>query len=480
MKRLDYFLLVFLLALGLLLRLYKINTPLADFHSWRQADTASVARNFVEKGFDLIHPKYDDLSNVQSGFDNPEGYRMVEFPVYNAIFAYLYKLYPSIAIEVWGRITSVFFSLIIIATIYYLTLMEWNRRAAFFSAFIYAVFPFFVFYSRVVLPETTALSLVMISIFLMYFHTKKEPKLFFSVLAYVGAALAFALSVLAKPTTIFYGLPIAYLFFRKYGKKTLKNIFPYLFFLISLLPLLWWRSYIKAFPQGIPTSEWLFTSVNSGGGLRGIFFRPAFFRWIFFERINNMIFGGFMTIFFGLGLFLKQKKLLLTSILSSALIFLFVFQGGSVQHEYYQILILPGLAIFAGLGISYLLEKRKELIPGFPAWTMIVFLIFFSWSISYYQVKSHYDYSPDLVSMAKIVNSLTAKDDKIVTDTTGDTTLLYLANRRGAPAIYKNPPELKKLGYLYLATSSESEINQLKNEFYQVAFESEKLTIFKL
>ena len=33
-----------ILVLGLIVRLYKLNTPLADWHSWRQVDTASVAR----------------------------------------------------------------------------------------------------------------------------------------------------------------------------------------------------------------------------------------------------------------------------------------------------------------------------------------------------------------------------------------------------------------------------------------------------
>ena len=85
MKKLDYFILSLILIIALLFRLYKINIPLADFHSWRQVDTAAVSRNFVKNGIDLFHPVYDDLSNVQSGIDNPLGYRMVEFPIYNAI-----------------------------------------------------------------------------------------------------------------------------------------------------------------------------------------------------------------------------------------------------------------------------------------------------------------------------------------------------------------------------------------------------------
>ena len=33
-------------------RLYRVTGPVADWHSWRQSDTAAVARNFTKFGFD--------------------------------------------------------------------------------------------------------------------------------------------------------------------------------------------------------------------------------------------------------------------------------------------------------------------------------------------------------------------------------------------------------------------------------------------
>ena len=56
---------------------------LADWHSWRQADTSAVTRNYVKHGINILYPTYDDLSNVASGKDNPRGLRFVEFPLYN-------------------------------------------------------------------------------------------------------------------------------------------------------------------------------------------------------------------------------------------------------------------------------------------------------------------------------------------------------------------------------------------------------------
>jgi hypothetical protein len=72
--------LIFLL--GFIVRLYRINAPLADWHSWRQTDTAAVTYRFKEEGVNLLQPQYFDISNIQSGEFNPKGYRMVEFPIF--------------------------------------------------------------------------------------------------------------------------------------------------------------------------------------------------------------------------------------------------------------------------------------------------------------------------------------------------------------------------------------------------------------
>src|SRR3989338_7213653 len=92
-KKLDVFILGCVLVVALIFRLYKVTAPLSDSYSWRQADTAAVARNFVRNGFTLLKPYYDDLSSIQSGSENPTGLRFVEFPIYNAMFASLYVMF---------------------------------------------------------------------------------------------------------------------------------------------------------------------------------------------------------------------------------------------------------------------------------------------------------------------------------------------------------------------------------------------------
>jgi len=479
-KKIDFFFLSFIILIALLFRLYKVSIPLADFHSWRQVDTAAVARNFVKSGFDLLHPRYDDISASSTGKENPQGYRLVEFPLYNAIFAYLYKIMPFLPLEIWGRLTSIFFSLITIGVIYYLSLKEAGRSAAIAASLTYAVFPFFVFFSRTILPETTSNSFALVSIFFLYLFTHHDDVgknfLFFFL-----SLISFALSLLIKPTAIFYGIVLLSLFLQKYKLSIFKRFSVLFYFLLAVLPLFLWREHIKLYPEGIPPSEWLITSVNTYLGLKSIFFKPAFFRWIFFERINNLILGGYLTFLFLLGVLTKPKSFLFHSFLISSLTYLFAFQGGNVQHEYYQIFILPTIAVFIGLGIFFVTKNTKAMISPFLVYPAIAIIFVLSFFFSYYKVRDYYNYPAELPQIAKIITALTKEDDKIVTERMGDTTLLYLADRKGAPSIYQAITEYQKAGYRYLVTTTKETIENLKNEgVYTIVFENDKFAMFKL
>ena len=80
------FLLVLIIAIGFLVRVYKIDSPIADWHSWRQADTAAVTRNFVKEGFNPFYPKGDDSSGIaETPIPNLGRFRFVEFPIYNIV-----------------------------------------------------------------------------------------------------------------------------------------------------------------------------------------------------------------------------------------------------------------------------------------------------------------------------------------------------------------------------------------------------------
>lgn len=469
-------LIILLIALGL--RLYKIDSSISGHHSWRQADTSAVTRNFTKNGIDLLHPTFDDLSPIQSGRDNPIGYRMVEFPLYNALTAQLYTFsLNSISVEIAGRIITILFSLVLILAVYVILIHEDSYISALSSSFFLSFFPFSVFYSRAILPDLPAVSLCILSIVFLLIALKQSKIIVKSFLIFISIGL-FSSSILVKPTVIFYGIVLFALTYRSYGISFLKKPLFYLL-VLTMIPFVLWRSWILQFPEGIPGSQWLLTSVNTPNGLERIFFKPAFFRWIFIERIQNMILGGLSIIFVLLGVLFSKKNILFTSFGIASMLYLFIFQGGNVQHDYYQIIILPVIAIYFGLGIGFLLEKKHSFFQRLFHILCIICILLLSLFYSFYQIRHYFDTDSNLQTIAQIIKTVTPKNSLIVTDTTGDTTLLYLSERKGYPAPVVSWEELKKRNMDYFVTMKKEVGEDLKSKL-ETVFESDSVYIFKL
>src|SRR5689334_21916012 len=60
MKRLAAQLVIMLVLLsGALIRGRHLNRPIIETHSWRQTETAALARNYAEEGYHLFYPTVD-------------------------------------------------------------------------------------------------------------------------------------------------------------------------------------------------------------------------------------------------------------------------------------------------------------------------------------------------------------------------------------------------------------------------------------
>ena len=368
--------LTIILFLALVLRLYRVNFPLLDWHSWRQADTASVSRNFVKFGVDLLHPRFDDLSNIASGLDNPEGHRFVEFPIYNWLNALLAGNFPRVEMVVWGRLLSIIFSLGSLYFLYLIVKRFSGEKAALLTAFFYAVLPFNVYYGRTVLPEPMMVfsGLGMIWFFSQYLEEKtiEESKIHHLLLLALALTMA-SVSFLLKPYAMVLLVPVAYLAWRKW-QSDWRRYFPLgVGIILSVLPFLLWRRWMSQYPEGIPVYDWLFNE----GGIR---FKGAWFYWLFAERLGKLILGYWGLIFFGLGLMTKTEKKeswFFYSWLLAILIYLAVIAGGNVKHDYYQYMTIPIVCVFLAKGAAYFLSPPRGLSKLFTfSFSLLAFFTF--------------------------------------------------------------------------------------------------------
>lgn len=416
------FWLALILLIGFWVRLYRIDNPVADWHSWRQADTAAVARNFFKEGFTPFVPKYDDMSGVaEHPVPNPNRYRFVEFPIYNSLVYFLYLLNNGVD-ERLARLVSIFMSLGSTTLIFFIVRKYWGKTTALISALTFAILPFNIYFSRVILPEPT---LVFFSLGMFFFVDAWiwENKRWLYFLSVFFTMVAF----LIKPAAIFYLLPLLYSYYKKEGCFWPIPRRYFLWIIPSLLPFIGWRIWMGRFPEGIPASNWLFNGTH-------IRFKPVFWKWILGDRFGREILTVAGTLLFFIGLLKKPEKegWLLHLLALSSFAYLIVFATGNVQHDYYQTLIVPALVIFFTRGFVLLMKGIDGFLPRI--WTIPLALLFFGMTfyLGWGEVKGLYQINNGvIVDAGKFADKILPKDAIVVAPYQGDTAFLYQTNRSG-------------------------------------------------
>lgn len=486
MKKLEFFLLAVVLIGAFAVRLYRFDNPIADWHSWRQADTSSVSRNFVKHGFDVLHPRYDDISKIQTGVPNPEGYRFVEFPIYNALQAGAFVVFDFLSLEEWGRLVTIIFSLSGVAFLYLIVRRKSDSVVALLAAFFYAFLPFSIYFGRTILPDPAVATTTLAGIYFFDLWIEKSIKykvLSSKYLMFFGlAAVLTASALLLKPFAIFFMLPMVYLAYQHFGFAMVRRWQLWAFFTISILPLVFWRIWIMQYPEGIPMATWLFNDGN-------IRFKGAYFYWIFADRIGRLILGYWGVALFVLGVLITSNKQALKkygwffySFLLSSLLYVFVIAKGNVQHDYYQILILPTLVIFLGLGARFLLHPPQELILPVVGRVVLFVCIVFSLMFGWYFVRDYFNVNNRVIIEAgQTADRLLPKDAIVVAPYGGDTTLLYYINRKGWPVFNNSIENFLKKGvtHMVIVNPTESDFTGFGQDF-EVVSATDMYLILKL
>jgi hypothetical protein len=444
----EYIILTIILVLGFLVRLYRIDNPVADWHSWRQADTSSVSRNFVKDGINMLYPKYDDISSIQTGINNPTGIRMVEFPIYNALHATVFKNFGIFSLEKWGRLLTSFISTLTALFLFLLAKKHYSTKIGLLAAFFYCLLPFNIYFTRVILPDPLG---VLFAVSGLYFFGSN----------FILSGILFALAFLQKP---YFGVYLIPLISELLKKANLKRNLTFLF--LAFTPFILWRYWTSLHPEGIPFYTWAF----NGDRIR---FHPAFFRWIFGERIGILILGGWGLIPFVFGLIKKQKNNFSLLLNIGMFMYLVIVATANVRHDYYQILIIPAISLSLAIGTVRLWKKFKILL-------LISLLVMFL--VSWDRIKPFYQINhPELMTVGKVVDEMLPKNAIVVAPYNGDTAFLYQMNRKGWPAVDDSIDNIIKRGathYVSLDLGSLDTVNFSKR--FAILQKTDKFIILDL
>ena len=401
-----------IVLIGLLLRLVNINASVLGVHSWRQADTASIARNFLSNNFIFWQPQVNWSGST-------DGFVECEFPFYQYLVAHLYKIFG--VNEILARGLSVIFGCLSIIFLFRLIKRVFDIQVAWWGSFFYSILPVCVFYSRTIQPESLMMFLGIVSLerWVAFLDNHKKINLFFSW-------LAFTFAVLIKVLPFFWvGIPILITGFQK---SLIYRYKLYLYPIITILICFLW--YLHAYKLGQYTglSFGLWGSDTDRYSWSILLELRYYIDLLLRILLRNFVLIGFPLIIlsiqqlginniFVIGIF----AVLLTGLISP------VSYG---IHEYYQLPMMIFSCPLMGFGfirLKTIIVRNQFFINLFISLLFIASLIILKFD--YWDLEN--PSNQPVWHTADLVKNNTNSSDLIISITGADPTLLYLSNRKG-------------------------------------------------
>ena len=114
------------------------------------------------------------------------------------------------------------------------------------------------------------------------------------------------------------------------------------------------------------------------------------------------------------------------------LLYLTVFAAGNVQHDYYQILLIPIVSIYVAKGYALLISEK--LFHPLARYSLLVISLLFMVAFSWFTMRTYYWINrPEIITAGEEADRLLPKDAKVIAPYNGDTTFLYQTKRQGWP-----------------------------------------------
>ncbi len=356
-------LLLLIIVFCMALRLPRLSGNLDDYDTWRQTDTASIARLFLDEP-NLFYPR------IYWGAPGP-GYVETEFQIYTFAVSMLYRIFGEHAIL--GRLLSVLFNGVACYVFYRIARRFMDEGASLLAVALFGLSPLVFRYSRNFMPESLVLLLYLLALerFLAWISDENWLSIMIS-------ALWMALAILVKPTSIHLGLVFICLIVVTKGISGLFRIKPALFGFIALMPAVLWYAHAA----GLHIEYGNTFGVLSGGdpkwGDIHLWMDPGFY-----VRLLSMdvlwILGpvGFLCALVGIFFYSEPgwRRLLIPWGITLVLYYMIVgryagFQGRGLQ---YHIFAAPLLSIAGAAGLSQVIKwlPFRQFITG----TALVLLI---------------------------------------------------------------------------------------------------------
>ncbi|MDA8173520.1 MAG: glycosyltransferase family 39 protein [Nitrospiraceae bacterium] len=366
------FWLLLIIASALLVRLYHITYPINDMHDFRQTQTAGLIRDYYRHGINLLYPTIITLGKP--------GYLVLEFPIYQAISAVLYKIFtPDVIV---ARFFTILIGLLSIYFVYRISSRFLDQKSSLLAAFFFAFMPLDIFFQRVPMqdPLTILVSLIMLDCLIEGIRGKKIYLVFGMLAASLGLVMK---SPFAGPLF----LPSVYLIWRERKKSKASDYMAYLAtFIVPLTVMVIWQRHANFVnntycnKSGYPFRDLYASFVVKLHPFNTVYFGTIAERLALknYLIITRRIFWKALTpagfFFFVAGVFslaLRKKAGFLFVWLFSLCIIVWTVFNMYIVHNYWLLPLCPVLSIFCGAGAGSLLDGLKK----YGKWITTAFVV---------------------------------------------------------------------------------------------------------
>ena len=436
----NYSIEILIFVVASIVRLYHITYPIYDWMSFRQTQTVSTILNYYRNGIDLLHPTVNSIGST--------GILVLEFPLFQAISALIYKLFaPDI---IYIRFFSIICCLVTALYLYKLVRYLFNKEAAIFSIIFFLFAPLNIFFSRTPMIESfvAMLSIIFLYYFILWIDQRKTYMLF------IGVIVA-SLAIIVKPpySLIMFPVIVYYAFF-KAGLKVFKDKLFLLGVFIPLITMILWQMHANftnnafnsltdypyqqlhgAFEVKLDQlNTWYFGTMSQRFD---ILTYAVIGKRIYYEILTIL---GVILVLISIPLKDRKHGILFEVWLATTILSFIVLLNLNYVHDYYQLPIVSILSIYCGIGFNILWQKIKSIniIKDYKNKVLVIILLFYLFNVAfvmksagYYQqpYPGYYDFGK------QIQTSLSNNNDMVAISTVSEDlwnpVILYFADKKG-------------------------------------------------
>lgn len=409
---------LWILLFGFFARAQTYKTPLFDHHSWRQADTAQIARNFLRERFNPAFPQIDQRGtladgSVETGFE---------------LYAFLVASIAQVAgfhVEIGRLLNSLLFIGSAFLVFRFLT-ARYDVTAGLIGLFVYAFgLPLSLYLDRAFMNEGLLMFLSFSCLVAAQSYLARPRWQRVAILVVCSALIG----MIKFPYLIVWA-PIAGLFWEA-EKPRASRFWPlYLMVLIDLAAAGLWYSHAHRLAR---------TTGLSFGLLDKVFDPALVLSWDFVSTMAGRLFKeilgpiGFLAAAAGLIVCLRRRRW--PEILGAAAFcaYLVLVAGGNAEHDYYQVAIVPIGVVLIAVGLSDGLRELAGLTERRYVSAVTVALALAALSTFVRSVSAHswYEYDPDRVELCRQLRGELAPTDLLLFVDYPNPDLLFCVDRRG-------------------------------------------------